>query len=177
MWVINMIEKYIKDIRFLLYKLPKDKIETIAKEIKKINNQGHRIYVCGNGGSASTAEHLAQDLFKSADINITSLVSNMSSITAYGNDDGYDKIFAHQLKFANSDDLLIVYSGSGNSKNILEALKIFKGTKIGILGYDGGKAKDLCDISLVIESFNMQYCENMHMIITHMLMKYLIKNG
>lgn len=152
------------------------KVEEIAKEIRKTNNRGHKIYVCGNGGSASTAEHLAQDLFKSCNVNITSLVSNTSCLTAYGNDDGYENIFARQLKFANSEDLLVVYSGSGNSKNILQALKEFKGTKIGILGYDGGKAKGMCDIALVVRSFDMQYCEDVHMVVTHMIMKYL-KSG
>jgi D-sedoheptulose 7-phosphate isomerase len=164
---------YREDLKILLDMLNLNTVEDIAKEIRRVNSRGHRIYICGNGGSASTAEHCAQDLFKSCDIYAISLTSNVSAITAYGNDDGYDKIFRNQLKFATSEDLLIVYSGSGNSKNILEALINFPGTKIGILGYDGGKAKNLCTIPLVIESFDMQYCEDMHMVVTHMLMKYL----
>jgi D-sedoheptulose 7-phosphate isomerase len=165
--------KYKVSVIHLIEQLSIEKVEEIAKEIRMRKNRAHKVYICGNGGSASTAEHLAQDLFKSCDVNAISLVSNTSSITAYGNDDGYDNIFAKQLKFACSDDLLIVFSGSGNSKNVIESIKAFKGTKIGILGYDGGKAKAFCDISLVIESFDMQHCEDMHMIVTHMLMKYL----
>lgn len=171
-----MIETYLSDLAILMDSLPRDKLEEIAKEIRKVNNRGFKIYVCGNGGSASTAEHFAQDLFKSCNINVISLVSNMSSMTAYSNDDGYENVFSRQLKFADSDDLLIVYSGSGNSKNILEALKMFPGRKIGILGFDGGKAKDMCDIALVVESNDMQHCEDMHMVVSHMIMKYL-KNG
>lgn len=175
MWVIEMdLNTYAADVAyFIAHELDTKKVEEIAKEIRKTNNRGHNIYVCGNGGSACTAEHLAQDLFKSCDINITSLVSNMSSVTAYGNDDGYENIFARQLKFSDSEDLLIVYSGSGNSKNILKALEEFPGRKIGILGYDGGHAAIICDVALVVPSFDMQICEDLHMVITHMIMKYL----
>jgi D-sedoheptulose 7-phosphate isomerase len=113
--------------------------------------------------------------------NIEALPANTSVITCLANDIGYENIYSEQLRVKGSrGDILIVLSGSGNSKNILNVLKIAK--KIGIksyaiLGYDGGKAKKLADIALHFKVNDMQIAEDIQIIISHLLMKLFNKKN
>ncbi|MCH1552879.1 MAG: SIS domain-containing protein, partial [Balneolaceae bacterium] len=147
---------------------------------------GKRIFTCGNGGSASTASHYITDWNKMANLATGKpfrgicLSDNMGLVTAYGNDISYEEVFAGQIKsLADSGDLLVVVSGSGNSPNILRAIKTardFGLSVVGVLGYDGGKAKDMCDEVFHAVTWDMQIAEDIHLSFGHMVMKSICKD-
>ena len=141
--------------------------------------KGH-IYICGNGGSAATASHYQNDFNKGISEYIDQpfrfhcLNDNVATLMAIANDIGYEEVFRFQLRGnLEQSDILIAISGSGNSKNILNAVEYTKlqGNKvIGITGYDGGKLKESCDISLHAPVMSMQVTEDVHMIFDHVMM-------
>lgn len=131
----------------------------LIKLIRSTDDWGGVVYICGNGGSASTANHFANDLVKMCGIKAISLCSNEAVVMAYANDNGYENIFSDQLKvFFEDGDLLITISGSGTSKNILKAIKYV--TRFGINNfYSFPTMKDYkCD---------MQRAEDKHLILVH----------
>jgi D-sedoheptulose 7-phosphate isomerase len=154
--------------------------------IKSKFHEGKKIITCGNGGSASTASHYITDWNKM--INLAtgkkfrglSLCDNVGLITAYGNDISYDEVFAGQLKaLMDPGDLLVAVSGSGNSPNVLKAVEYANeigGTTLAVVGYDGGKLMPICDQSVWVPSFDMQLCEDIHLMFGHMVMKTLCGN-
>jgi D-sedoheptulose 7-phosphate isomerase len=156
---------------------------TVLKEFASARERGATIFLAGNGGSAANANHLATDLIYGANaqgkgtFRVHSLSANASVMTCLGNDTGYENIFAKQLEaLAQSGDLLLIFSGSGNSPNIvrvLESARSHKITSIAFLGYDGGKAKGLCDHALHFPIHDMQVAEDLHMIAGHLLLKAL----
>jgi D-sedoheptulose 7-phosphate isomerase len=141
------------------------------------------IFLLGNGGSAATASHLACDLGKGTvapgrkRMKVMSLTDNLPLITAWANDTQYEDIFAEQLAhFISSGDLVMGISGSGKSKNVLNALKLAKecgALTIGLTGFDGGEMKDMVDYCLIVPSTNMQQIEDCHLIITHLIFSLL----
>ncbi len=145
--------------------------------------KGVGVFMAGNGGSAANANHMATDLIYGVNakgkstFRVHSLASNPSVMTCLGNDTGYENIFAKQLEaLAQPKDLLLVFSGSGNSPNILkllEAARRLKVTTISFLGFDGGKAKSLSDHTLHFPINDMQVVEDLHMIAAHLLMQIL----
>jgi D-sedoheptulose 7-phosphate isomerase len=147
--------------------------------------KGGAIYICGNGGSAANAIHMANDFtYGYSDarrrFNVEALPANSSTLTCLANDIGYDKIFSHQLENkAKPDDLLIALSGSGNSPNILKALdagKTLGATTLGILGFDGGKAKAMVDILLHACVNDMQVAEDLQLMIAHAAVRMMDEN-
>ncbi len=162
-------------------------VEPLYKAVLECWKRGAQIFVCGNGGSGASANHLANDFLCGAGenychgIRIQSLCANGSVITCLANDVGYEHIFSHQLRtLAAPGDLLIVFSGSGNSPNIVEALKAAKemGVKsAAILGFSGGKSKSLADIPLHFAENDMQIAEDVQMVIGHMIMQELKRVG
>ena len=139
------------------------------------------IFLAGNGGSAANANHLATDLIYGANVNgkgsfrVYSLSANTSVLTCLGNDTGYENIFSNQIEaLAQPGDLLLIFSGSGNSANILMALEAARKLKVftlSFLGFDGGKAKSLSDLALHFPIHDMQVVEDLHMIAGHLLLK------
>lgn len=163
-------------------------IEIITKSIKKKG----KILLCGNGGSAADAQHLAAEFLVRLRPNVNrvpipamSLAMDTSTITACGNDYSFDKLFSRNLEaLANKNDILIVISTSGNSKNILNVLKTAKKNKIfslGFLGKKGGKAKKYCDKSIVVKSSNTATIQETHIFLGHYIFeeveKRLLKNN
>lgn len=154
--------------------------------VNKIKNN-KKIITCGNGGSASTASHFITDWNKMYNIATKEkfrgicLCDNIGLITAYGNDINYDEVFAGQLDAVMDEgDLLIVVSGSGNSPNIISAIKKaheIGGSVIGVLGYDGGRAISLCDEVFHVPSWDMQLCEDIHLSFGHLVMKRICGEG
>ena len=138
------------------------------KELIKLIKQARFVFVCGNGGSSATAEHFTNDLF-SRGIKAISLNSNVSIMTMIGNDFGYKYIYSKQLElYANKEDLLIVFSGSGQSKNIIEAVKTKTvGHTFAIVGMDGGKVMELADHSILFKNKQYGKIEDEHMRIVH----------
>lgn len=141
------------------------------------------VFLAGNGGSAANANHLATDLIHGANaggkgtFRVHALSANPSVLTCLGNDTGYENVFAKQLEaLAQAGDLLLVFSGSGNSPNVLRALEAARRLKvfsISFLGFDGGKAKSLSDLALHFPIHDMQVAEDLHMIAAHLLLKNL----
>lgn len=146
-------------------------------------DSGKKILTCGNGGSASTASHYITDWNKMVNLATGKkfrglcLCDNVGLITAYGNDLSYADVFAGQVDaMMDEGDLLVAVSGSGNSPNVLKAIEAARragGNVLGVVGYDGGKMKSMCDHSVWVNSFDMQLCEDVHLMFGHMVMKTL----
>jgi D-sedoheptulose 7-phosphate isomerase len=168
----------------VLERLPFEKIDAVAEQLHFCYLQGKTVYLFGNGGSASTASHFACDLGKGTSsvagplrLRAHALTDNLPTLTAWANDVDYSSIFAEQLRtFASENDVLIAFSGSGNSKNVLEALAYGRSKRtfnIGIGGFDGGKMKILCDLFVLVPSDNMQVVEDAHLTISHCIFTVL----
>ncbi len=176
-------KKYIKS---LISSLKNIDANSIKKIINLLDNTKGKIYIIGNGGSAATASHMVNDLgvglkrrgIKSFDVE--SLSDNTPVCTALANDIGYKNIFYMQLKDRiTKDDVLIAISCSGNSKNIIKAVKYAKKQDakiIGITGFDGGKLKKKSDINFHVKTEKGQYgiVEDLHMILNHIIYSYYI---
>lgn len=146
------------------------------------------IWILGNGGSASTAEHFETDLSfvrydkKTLKINASALTSNSSLITAISNDIGFEKIFSHQLqRKASKGDLCIVISASGNSLNLINGVKVAKRmglTSIGLLGFDGGELAGQVDFSIIVKTEIGKYgpVEDAHLAICHAISQELLNH-
>lgn len=159
-------------------------LEEINEAMNAIYNtyiNGGTIYVCGNGGSASTASHMQNDFNKGISeyvdkkFNFYCLNDNVSTMMAVANDIGYEEVFRFPLlnKIADND-LLIGISGSGNSKNVLNAAEYAKecGAKVlAMTGYTGGKLKQMADYVMHVDEMDMQIAEDLHMTFDHMMMK------
>jgi len=153
-------------------------INKVIKKIYETIKNGGKIYICGNGGSAADAQHLAAEFlirlrptFNRRALPVISLALDTSTITACGNDIGFDKIFARNLEALGSKkDVLIAISTSGNSKNILNVLKFAKKNKIysvGFLGNKGGMAKKISNLNLIIPSSNTARIQEVHIFLGH----------
>ena len=183
--MLKEIESYKSKLVKALLDPSFDKIPFLVKEIIKTKKNNKRIFICGNGGSAANAMHIANDLIYGAGMksgigfNIEDLSSNSSVLTCLANDIGYENIFSEQLRVkAKKNDLLIVLSGSGNSKNIINVLKMAKKMSVksfAILGFNGGKAKKICNYPIHFSVNDMQISEDIQIIISHLLMKLLNK--
>lgn len=144
---------------------------------------GKKIITCGNGGSAATASHYITDWNKMANLATgrkfrgLSLCDNLGLITAFANDQSYDEIFSGQLRAVlDEGDLLIAVSGSGNSPNVLNAVSHANANgadTLAIVGYDGGRLMPMARHSVLVPSFDMQLCEDLHLMFGHMVMKTL----
>ena len=161
-------------------------IARLAEELRDCWHTGRQVFLCGNGGSAGNAIHLANDLLygisktHGSGLRVNALPANTSVLTCLANDEGYDEIFSLQLAVQGSKhDVLIVLSGSGNSPNILKALERAKKMGIrsyAILGYKGGKAKAMADVPIHFAVDDMQISEDMQLIVGHMIMQWLYQN-
>ncbi len=150
-------------------------IEVSARAIQ----QEHCIFVCGNGGSAATASHIANDLlchmrnWNRRGYKIMSLNDNVSAITSLTNDYGFEEVFAKQLAaFGQKGDVIWAFSTSGNSRNCLVAFEKAREmgiTTVGITGRKGGKMKDLSDIWMPVDADDVTRVEELHMIYAHIL--------
>lgn len=155
-------------------------IEKIKNKILHCLKNSGKVFLCGNGGSAADAQHLAAEfmvrLRPKVNRNpypVISLALDTSTLTACSNDYGYKKIFARPLDALASDkDILIVITTSGNSKNIIEVLNLAKSkkiTSIGFLGNSGGKAKNLCDLNYIVPSKNVARVQESHIFFGHLI--------
>ena len=182
-------EYYDREIR-IINNLNLDEINESMNAILDTYRKGGTIYVCGNGGSASTASHMQNDFNKGISeyidkkFNFYCLNDNVSTLMAIANDIGYEEVFRFQItNKLRKNDLFIGISGSGNSKNVLNAAEYAKGQGIkiiGITGYSGGKLMKVSDYHMHVDENDMQIAEDIHMTFDHMMMKifynYLINN-
>ncbi|MGA7476956.1 MAG: SIS domain-containing protein [Thermoplasmata archaeon] len=162
-------------------------VERIVPILLRARAEDRTIFFFGNGGSASTASHFVTDIAKVAGgtqgrgpgkrFRCVSLNDNVPGLTAWGNDVGYAEVFSGPLKaLAEKGDVAVAISGSGNSPNVLEAVRTARTmglTTIGLTGIGGGKLKDMVDVALVVPSNSMQHTEDTHLITLHLLTAYL----
>ena len=175
----DLINSSIKSHAETLNLIDEKKIHHASDLIQQSLSGNNTIFWCGNGGSASQANHLSAELiggmykdkkspFKSVCLNV-----DTAFITAWSNDDSFDNIFSRQLEgLAQSDDLLIALSTSGNSKNIINAAKYCNENNIKIIsltGFDGGILKNLSDININIATNSTQRVQEMHILVGHIL--------
>lgn len=160
-----------------------DGVEALARDLLKCWQSKKQVFLCGNGGSAGNAIHLANDFLYGiaktygSGLRVHALSANASVLTCLANDCGYDEIFSMQLAVqADPGDVLLALSGSGNSPNILRALEQARKSGVksyAILGYSGGKAKALADVAIHFPVDDMQIAEDLQLIVGHMLMQWL----
>jgi len=176
MWV-QWIEEYFNGIHRALEALPREILLQIIAQIEAAARDGRMIFLCGNGGSAATASHFAYDLAKGTRqsngpmVRAMALTDNVPLLTAWANDTEYRRVFAEQLRpLIRPGDLLIAISGSGNSPNVLEAVRVAREAgafTIGLTGFQGGKLRDLADLCLIVPSDCMEQIEDVHLILHH----------
>ena len=178
-----MFKQYSDRLQESLANAPWDLVEELAQDLLSCWKDKRQLFICGNGGSAGNAVHIANDFsygiaqtYGEA-LRVHALPANTSVLTCLANDIGYENVFSHQLLVqANKDDLLIAMSGSGNSPNVVKALDAAKdiGMKsFAILGFSGGKAKDKADVPIHFQIDDMQVSEDLQVILCHMIMQWL----
>jgi len=155
------------------------RVDQAIEWFRESRDQNRHIFVCGNGGSASTASHFACDIVKGASYNrgqrfrIMALTDQIATLTAYANDVSYDCVFVEQLRnFAQPGDLVMCISGSGNSPNVIRAMEYANsiGCKtLALTGRDGGKLGPLAQLNIQVEAPHMGRIEDAHMIVCHMI--------
>lgn len=176
---------YLNDLVSSIDKLPIDLIEKIVAEFKIAYRKRKHVFIMGNGGSAATASHFCCDLSKGTMVSgkkrfrVVGLTDNVPLMTAIGNDISYEDIFKSQLEnLVDKGDVVIVFTGSGNSSNIIKAVKYANSAgaiTIGFTGFNGGKLKNLAKISLVVPSNNMERIEDIHLILEHLIKLFLFE--
>ena len=154
-------------------------VEQAIEWFRQARDSSTQIFVCGNGGSATTASHFTCDIVKGASYNrdtrfrIVALADSLATLTAYSNDVSYEQIFVEQLKnFARPGDLVMCISGSGNSPNVVRAMEYANsiGCKtIALTGRDGGKLGPLAQLNIQVAVPHMGRIEDAHMVVCHMI--------
>ncbi len=179
------IRKYAEEEIKLLQEMDDDVVNEIMNLLIQAYENEATIYVFGNGGSASTASHMANDFNKGISeyvekkFRVACLNDNVATIMAIANDIGYEDVFAFQLRNKiKPGDVVIGISGSGNSKNVINAMEYAKeqGAKtIGWVGFDGGQVAKIADVVFHVQIANMQLVEDMHMILNHLMMCVIMR--
>ena len=177
----DLISNYLTEHNRVISNLDKRQISEAIQLIRNTIVNGGRVATCGNGGSATTASHYITDwnkmyyAHKGGRFDGVCLSDNTGILTAYANDLTYEDIFSEQIKYLlNPKDLLITVSGSGNSPNVVKATHVANtlGIKtLAICGYDGGKLMKISNSSVWVNSFDMQVCEDAHILFGHIVMK------
>ncbi len=188
--ISEFASKYFEYLKQVLDSIEPASFQKLSDELEDAREKGNTIFVAGNGGSAATATTMANDIgfdiIKKTGTNkpfkVLALTDNTSVITAIANDVGYENNFINQLKIHyRSGDKLIVISASGNSENVILATNWVKsegGRVIGLLGFDGGKLKDICDINVHVQTNPGEYgpVEDAHLILNHVLAHWFQKS-
>ncbi|HEX5501554.1 MAG TPA: SIS domain-containing protein [Thermomicrobiales bacterium] len=182
----TVLAEYRAGLQAVLDALRAEDVQRFADYLHDAYERGKFVFIIGNGGSAATASHMACDLGKTVlgrDIDAPrrrfralALTDNMPLVTAWGNDVEYETVFAQQLRnLATAGDLLVVITGSGNSPNVVAAVRAARElgvTAVGLLGFDGGLVKGLLQHAVVAESDNYGHIEDAHMMLTHLVTAY-----
>ncbi len=168
---------YFQQLQSEITALDTGKIARVVQVLLEANQRGSTIFIFGNGGSAATATHFANDLAKGCSVvgqnflRAISLTDNVALITALANDCGYETIFAAQLKsLVRPGDIVIGISGSGNSPNVLKGIQVGREAgayTLGFCGYGGGQLRNLVDLDVTTASVYMQQVEDLHMAVCH----------
>lgn len=185
----DTVNSFLKEQQICMDKISKhtDAILNIVKILINARNEGKRIFTMGNGGSGSTSSHFISDLLKTSitegnkRFDAMSLVDNMPVILAWSNDSSYDNIFVEQLKnFLSKGDVVIGFSGSGKSKNVIKAMEYGKKNGaicIGITGMSGGEFPKICDPCFIVPSNDMLAIESIHVMLCHCIITAIREMG
>lgn len=180
------IKAFFDEIKKCIEEIEIERVEKIADVLYTAWKNDRQVFILGNGGSASQASHMAADIGKNTlgrvydprikRFRIMALTDNVSLMTAYANDVGYDEVFSQQLRnLINEHDVLIVITGSGNSPNVIRAVEYARqcnAITIGLLGFSGGKVKDMLDYEITVKSENYGVIESVHPAIHHLMVGY-----
>lgn len=174
---------YLEEEKEVLDNLPLTNLEEVVELLQTACQGENGIFVMGNGGSGSTASHFACDINKGVSFGLEKrfrvicLNDNVPTMLAYANDLSYDDVFVEQLKnFLRSGDVVVGISGSGNSRNVVKAIEYANAngaTSVAFTGFDGGQLGRIAKISIVVPANDMQIVEDVHLILTHMIMRIL----
>jgi D-sedoheptulose 7-phosphate isomerase len=175
-------KQYFEELQHVASMLCLDGVDQIAEVLVKAYESGRMVYTFGNGGSASLASHLACDLGKGTAycnggkrFRVLALTDNLPTLTAWANDSSYEDVFSEQLRNSvQPQDIAFGISGSGSSRNVLNALQVARearATTLGISGFQGGEMKSLCDICVIVPSNNMQIIEDLHLAMAHSIFR------
>ena len=178
--------KYIEYLTTTLSLVSTEQIKEFVEILLKAREAGSTIYFAGNGGSAATASHFANDIgvgtrLKNNQFRVISLCDNQSIITAIGNDYGYEYIYSKQLEaLIQKNDVLVLISASGNSKNLLMASDVAKlkgATTVGLTAFDGGELLKKVDVPVHVPTEVGEYgvAEDVHMALDHLIANYLMR--
>jgi len=179
-------KNYIQYVSDVIQSISLDEIQGFIEVLLKARNEGSCIYFIGNGGSAATASHFVNDISigtnsKNKPFRAVSLCDNQAVITAIANDSGYKEVFSQQLEvLLEKGDVVVAISASGNSENILRAMSVAKqkhATTVGLTAFDGGKLRELADITVHVPTGDKEYgpAEDAHMVLDHLVSAYLMR--
>ncbi len=180
------VDDYVGRLTAALNDLDRDLMAQLQSTLLRAYRDDKQVFVIGNGGSSSTASHMAADLAKNTigpnmkRFKIATLSENASIVTALANDLGYENVFYEQLvNVIGAGDVLIVVSASGNSPNVIKAIRYAQrqsAETVGLLGFEGGVAAELVDIPIVVNSRSYGIVEDTHLCINHMMVEYFQKS-
>lgn len=174
---------YIRELKSVLDRLPMEVIAQVIEIIHAARLNGRKVFIMGNGGSASTASHMVCDLAKNTrkpgwpSLKVIGLADNMPIFSALANDEGYENVFSQQLaNLVEEDDVVIAISASGNSKNVLKAVELANqvgALTIGFTGFDGGKLGQMVQTHLHVPSDCIEQVEDIHLMLDHIITRAL----
>lgn len=183
---MSFVESYKSELLKTIDGIDLGRVEQAIDWFKETRESGGTIFVCGNGGSASTASHMVCDIVKGASFNrpsrfrMMALTDSLPTITAYSNDVSYEVVFVEPLKnFAKPGDLVMAISGSGNSPNVLRAVEYANAAgcrTVALTGRDGGRLGPMAQLNIQVAVPHMGRIEDGHMIVCHMIAYYFMEN-
>jgi len=185
----SFAREYFTGLKAVMDRVDIGQVAAFVAELERAYQEDRQIFIVGNGGSAGTASHMACDLAKTVlgkkpdrttrRFRVMSLTDNVPLITAIANDVGYEHVFTEQLVlFARRGDLLVVITGSGNSPNVVNAVRMAREMGLrttGMLGFDGGAVLPLLDTPLLIPDFSYGFVEDLHMVLDHLATAYFCR--
>jgi len=176
---MDLVEEYLTQLAQVVDEMPRDRIWEVIQVLMDAWRRGSNVFLLGNGGSAATASHMANDLNKGTLVpgqprfKALALTDNIPLMTAWGNDTAYENIFAEQmLNFLEPGDVVVGISTSGNSANVLRALEVARehgAVTVGFTGRSGGKLGPLADHCIYVPSDDIGQQEDAHMILDHLI--------
>ena len=179
----SIAQDYVSRLRNVLAELDLDAVAAATAVLLDAYENGHTVFICGNGGSASTASHMAADLGKNTvaagkpRLRVLSLNDNMAWFSALANDLGYENVFVEQMgNLLQPQDVLIVLSASGNSPNVVQAAEFAKahgGRILALVGFQGGRLRELADVAIHVKCDAYGPVEDVHLVLNHIFTEAL----
>jgi len=184
---LPVLREYLRQVREALTTVSEEKVLRVAEALLRARERGSTVYLLGNGGSASTASHAANDFTKTGGVDASpalrtvSLPDNVSMLTAWANDISFEDVFSAQLKaLLRAGDLVVAISGSGSSPNVLRAVETARemgAISVGLAGFAGGRLRETADLCVVVPGFAQGPIEDVHLVLVHALTEILKRSA